>query len=361
MVKILFAATSVGFLGSGFGGGAELTLYNIATALQRRGYEVEVMAAAGSKLPDIPVIEIEGNVQISAQTQDRNTPIILPPNSLLANMWEYARSQQNRYDLIFNLAYDWLPIYLTPFFQCPVAHIIVMSSISQFMDEAVIKLAHEYPLQVAFYTHAQIETFGLKNVRLLSNAIDVEAYSFSPTAKNQLAWVSRISPEKGLEDAIAAAQQVKMPLKVMGMMQDPDYWQAICNKYPDVDVEYLGFLSQPALQEALGSCKGMLMTQKWVEAFGKVVIEALACGVPVIAYRRGGPAEIIQDGKTGFLIEPDSIPDLVAKIPRLDEINRQTCRLQAEDEFSLTAMGDRVERWIQDILSVRGKNQSKFN
>jgi UDP-glucose:tetrahydrobiopterin glucosyltransferase len=62
------------------------------------------------------------------------------------------------------------------------------------------------------------------------------------------------------------------------------------------------------------------MTPRWVEAFGNVAIEALACGVPVIAYRRGGAAEIITDGKTGFLVEPDSIEGLVAAIDRLDEI-----------------------------------------
>jgi UDP-glucose:tetrahydrobiopterin glucosyltransferase len=343
-------ATSVGALGSGFGGGAELTLYNIARELKQRGYEIEVIAAAGSTLPDISIIPIEGNVQIPAQTQERDTPILLPPNSLLANIWEYVRSHQDRYDLILNFAYDWLPIYLTPFFRCPVAHIIGMSSISDFMDQVVINLAHQFPKQIAFHTQAQAETFGLKKMRYLSNGIDVDAYRFSPTPQRQLAWVSRISPEKGLEDAIAAAQMVKMPLKVMGMLQDPDYWQAVCKQYPDADVEYLGFLSQTELQKALGACQGMLMTQKWIEAFGNVVIEAMACGVPTLAYRRGGPAEIIADGKTGFLIEPDNIADLVAKINRLEEIDRYACRQAAENQFSLKAIGDRVEQWLQEII-----------
>jgi UDP-glucose:tetrahydrobiopterin glucosyltransferase len=348
--KFLFAATSVGSLGSGFGGGAELTLYNIARELRRRGYEVEVMAGVGSELPDIPIIPIQGQVQIPAQTQDRETPMMLPPNSLLANMWEYARSHQDEYDLILNFAYDWLPIYLTSFFKVPVAHIIGMSSISQFMDEAVINLAHQFPLQVAFHTHSQAETFGLKNTRCLFNVFDLEAYHFCPTPKRQLAWVARISPEKGLEDAIEAANQVKMPLKVMGMMQDPDYWQKVCSQYPDADVEYLGFLPQSELQEVLGSCQGMLMTHKWIEAFGNVVIEALACGVPTLGYRRGGPAEIIQDGETGFLIEPDNVSELVRMIPRLETINRQKCRQVAEEKYSLTAIGDRVEHWFKDIF-----------
>ena len=81
-----------------------------------------------------------------------------------------------------------------------------------------------------------------------------------------------------------------------------------------------------------------------------MAIEALACGVPVISYRRGGPAEIIQDGKTGFLVEPDSVNGLVDAIARLDEIDRYTCRQQAETEYSLRALGDRFEKWFWDIL-----------
>ncbi len=351
MLKFLFASTSVGSIGSGFGGGAELTLLNIAKELRRRGYGVDVVAPAGSSLRDIPIAQIPGNVQIPAQIQARDTPMTLPANSVLANMWEYARSQQQNYDLILNFAYDWLPIYLTPFFQRPVAHLIGMSSISQFMDEAVVQLAEQFPQQVAFHTQAQAATFGLTNRRCLSNGIDLTAYSFCPTPKNQLAWVARIAPEKGLEDAIAAAQQANLPLKIMGMMQDQDYWQQVCQRYPDAQIEYLGFLPQAELQAALGSCKGMLMTHQWIEAFGNVVIEALACGVPTIAYQRGGPAEIVRHGQTGFLVEPDNVSELVSAIDHLGEIDRQACRQQAEQEFSLTALGDRCEKWIQDILA----------
>ena len=105
------------------------------------------------------------------------------------------------------------------------------------------------------------------------------------------------------------------------------------------------------MQQELGKCRAMLMTPRWVEAFGNVAIEALACGVPVISYRRGGPAEIIQDGKTGFLVEPDNVNGLVNAIARLDTINRYTCRQQAETDFSLAALGDRFENWFRAILN----------
>jgi UDP-glucose:tetrahydrobiopterin glucosyltransferase len=95
------------------------------------------------------------------------------------------------------------------------------------------------------------------------------------------------------------------------------------------------------------------MTPKWIEAFGNVAIEALACGVPVIAYRRGGPAEIVMDGKTGWLVQPDSVERLVEAIARLDQIDRAACRQQVEADYSMAAMGERIERWLMDILVNR--------
>ena len=100
----------------------------------------------------------------------------------------------------------------------------------------------------------------------------------------------------------------------------------------------------------LKTLRALLMTPRWIEAFGNVAIEALACGVPVIAYSRGGPSEIVRDGKTGFLVEPDSVPGLVSAIEKIDSLSRVACRKQAETEYSLAALGDRFEAWFNKIL-----------
>lgn len=184
----------------------------------------------------------------------------------------------------------------------------------------------------------------------VGNGFDLSLYQFCPQPGSYLAWVGRIAPEKGLEDAVAASQSSGIPLKILGKIQHQDYWQQICQDYPNAPVEYAGFLPTHELQKTLGECRALLVTPKWVEAFGNVVIEALACGVPVIAYRRGGPAEIVRDGKTGFLVEPDSVTGLVDAIARSKLISRHSCRQQAEAEYSLTAMGDRMEQWFRDIL-----------
>lgn len=352
--NLLFVSTPVGPIGSGLGGGVELTLRNIALAMQERGHQVTVLAPAESSLTEIDVIQVPGQLQPTAQTQGRQSPICLPENSVLANLWEQAYLLQNKYDLICNFAYDWLPFYLTPFFNRPIAHLVSMGSLTDAMDQVIGQVADRFPGTIGVHSQAQAATFAFGDrCHCLGNGLDLSLYQFQAQPESGLGWVGRIAPEKGIEDAIAAAAKVELPLKIWGAMPDPTYWQTICHQYPLASFHYEGFLATPDLQQALGRCQGLLMTPKWVEAFGNVAIEALACGVPVIAYRRGGPAEIVEPGKTGWLVEPDNLDELIWAIHRLDQIDRQACRQQAEARFSLQAMGDRVEAWFQSVLSAR--------
>jgi len=137
------------------------------------------VAPEASQLQDIPLITIAGNAQISAQSQDREAPILMPENAVLANMWHYAQQVQNQYDLIVNFAYDWLPFYLTPFFAPPVAHLVSMASVSLAMDHIIQKTYRSFPHLLAFHTVAQAETFSISPpYRCLANGLDVSLYQF---------------------------------------------------------------------------------------------------------------------------------------------------------------------------------------
>ncbi|MBW4532394.1 MAG: glycosyltransferase family 4 protein [Pleurocapsa minor HA4230-MV1] len=352
MLKILFLSTSVGSLGSGQGGGVELTIQNLAQELVNRGHQLEVVAPQESWLTDIAVTTIQGNLQVPVQTQNRDMTICMPANSVLANMWEYARLVQNKYDLIVNFAFDWLPFYLTPFFTTPIAHFISMGSMTNASDRMMEQIITQYPGTFGVYTQSQADTFTFGHqCQILGSAVDLSLYQFNPHPGTSLAWLGRIAPEKALEDAVAAVNLTKTPLKIMGRIQDRDYWDKICDDFPDAPMEYLGFLDTNKLQQELGKCRALLMTPRWLEAFGNVAIEALACGVPIIAYRRGGPSEIVKDGQTGFLVEPDNVPELAHAITKISQIDRLACRQQAETEYSLAALGDRFEAWFQQIIS----------
>ncbi|MGB7249908.1 MAG: glycosyltransferase [Phormidesmis sp.] len=373
-------STPVAPLGSGLGGGVELTIINLAKMLVQRGHQVVIAAPEGSILPaaatlgadkftqQIALIQVPGTLQPIAQNQLRSASITVA--SALANAWDYARQAQAQYDLLVNFAYDWLPFYLTPFLSVPVAHFVTMGSLSDAMDEAIAQLSARFPGTLGAYTQSQADTFSTHipstdplatspiHWEILGSAIEIDQYDCCDHPTRELAWAGRISPEKGLEDAIAAAIQARRSLNIFGKVEDGCYWQQIqrqiqqqCEATDSVSISYRGFLATPELQQALGNCQALLVTPRWIEAFGMVAIEALACGVPVIAYRRGGLAEIVRHNQTGYLVEPDDIEALVDAIARVDQLDRWACRQQAESMYSLAKWAERFEQWFYKIIS----------
>ena len=352
-LRILLISTAVAPLGSGLGGGVELSVKNAVQGLRQRGHDLTVVAPEKSELTTSDrLITIPGRLQPAAHASQRDSPIVMLEPSALSGMMAYAHKVQAEYDILLHFCYDWLPFYLTPFFQTPIAHYVSMGSLSDAMDAAIAQVTIAFPGTVGVCTQAQAATLPHPDsYRPIGNAVDLSLYDYCARPDAALGWMGRISPEKGLEDAIAAAQETQIPLKILGKLEDRDYWEQLQSSYPTAPVEYLGFLDTQGLQAAIRTCRALLMTPKWVEAFGNVAVEALACGVPVIAYSRGGPTEIVRQGETGWLVEPDSVPGLIAAIAKIDELDRSACRRQAESEYSLAVVAKRYEQWFQEILS----------
>ncbi|MEM9769576.1 MAG: glycosyltransferase family 4 protein [Cyanobacteria bacterium P01_D01_bin.71] len=354
-LRILVVSTAVAPLGSGLGGGVELFIKNAVQGLRQRGHQLTVVAPEKSLLSTGDrLIEISGRLQPTAHTSRRDSPVVMPEPSVLSGMMTYAQKVQAEFDVILHFCYDWLPFYLTPFFQTPIAHYVSMSSLTDAMDTAIAAVTTAFPGTVGVCTQAQADTLPYPHsYRLIGSALDLALYDYCATPAATLGWMGRISPEKGLEDAIAAAQATQTPLKILGKLENQDYWDHLQKTYPQAPVDYLGFLDTYGLQSAMRNCRALLMTPKWIEAFGNVAIEALACGVPVIAYARGGPTEIVRPGKTGWLVEPDSVAGLVDAISKIDQCDRAACRQQVEAEYSLDALALRYEQWFNDMLSRR--------
>jgi UDP-glucose:tetrahydrobiopterin glucosyltransferase len=356
--RILLCSTPVGPLGSGIGGGVELTLHSLVLGLSARGHDVEVVAPADSLHVGARLHQIEGSWQTSSQTVGRGAPIEMPPDPVLGAMWDWVRRHQHRFDVVVNLAYDWLPMYLTPFLDVPVAHLVSMGSLNEAMDDALERLVAARPGAVAVHSRAQADTFPriADQLRVVGNGIAVERYDVHlvPDEPRHLGFVGRISPEKGIEDVFAIAAATGIPVKAWGLMQDQRCWDDAVAAHPGARVSHEGFLATDDLQSAIGGCAGLLMTPKWIEAFGNVAIEAMACGVPVIAYRRGGPSEIVIDGRTGFLVEPDDVDAAVRAVARLDRIDRVMCRQLVEEQYSTTALAARVDTWFDDLVRHHG-------
>jgi glycosyltransferase involved in cell wall biosynthesis len=161
-----------------------------------------------------------------------------------------------------------------------------------------------------------------------------------------LAVLGRISPEKGIDRAIEIAKKAGMPLKIAAKVDpaDKEYFaQVIEPLLKQSHVEYIGEIDERAKQEFLGHAHALLFPIDWPEPFGLVMIEAMACGTPVVAFERGSVPEVIEDGKTGFVVT--DVDEAVEAVTHLDEIDRDVCRAEFERRFT-------AERMATDYVSV---------
>jgi len=156
-----------------------------------------------------------------------------------------------------------------------------------------------------------------------------------------LVFLGRIAPEKRLDRAIAIAEATGLLLKVAAKVDaaDQEYFQEVIEPLMASSVvEFVGELSDLEKQNLLGHAKALLFPIDWPEPFGLVMIEAMACGTPVVAFRAGSTPEIVVEGRSGFLVS--SLAEAIAAVRRVDEISRETCRAEFERRFTARRMAD---------------------
>jgi UDP-glucose:tetrahydrobiopterin glucosyltransferase len=287
------------------------------------------------------------------QHQGRDAVITMPADALLAGFWRrvLAEAPTAGFEAVLNLGYDWLPFWLTPTAPLPLFHLVSMGSVNAVMDGVIAAVAAFDQRRLAFHTAAQAADFALPQPPvLLGNGFDLSAYQFCEQADARLGWVGRVAPEKGLEDAAAAAARCGLPLAVWGLVEDEAYAASVQASVPAGTLQWRGFLPTEQLQQELRHCRALLNTPKWNEAYGNVVVEAMACGVPVVAYRRGGPGELVQPGVNGLLVDPDDVLALADAVAQVERIDRRACRQWVEAHASRSVLAERIEAWLQQAL-----------
>jgi glycosyltransferase involved in cell wall biosynthesis len=179
------------------------------------------------------------------------------------------------------------------------------------------------------------------------HGIPADGLAFSPVARGYLAFLGRISPEKRPDLAIKIARMAGMPLKIAAKVDeaDVDYWNNIIKPLIDAEpsVEYVGEVSEKTKSAFLGDAAALLFPIDWPEPFGLVMIEAMACGTPVIAFNRGSVPEVIDDDLTGYVV--DSIEEAVAAVPLAGSLDRTMVRKTFERRFS-------ADRMTKDYLAI---------
>jgi len=191
-----------------------------------------------------------------------------------------------------------------------------------------------------------------KWVKIIYNGINLSHFKFNEKGGEHFVWIARMNKHKGVENAIAAVEKLGAKLLLAGRI-DPtqtEYFETYIKPHLNEKIQYVGELTEEQLSDFYGPAKACLYPIEWEEPFGLVVAESMACGTPVIAYRRGSMPELIEDGKTGFVID-SNLDLLIEAMKKIDQIDRRLVRRGVEEKFSKEQMVDNYEKAYYELLS----------
>ena len=319
--------------------------------------KVTVLAPQGSKLNaasgKVHLIEIAGAcVQQAFITSHRDSK-----NDVLAGILESARKMAGERDVVLSLSYDCPAFNASGMFpDTTLLHYITMALDELETKKVITRLATETPHQVAFMSDPQAAFFaGDKQVNILPMGIDFSNYLLNLAPKPILGWAGRISPEKDVALAMHVASELHMPLRIIGAVQDKQYWEQCKMEYPSLQFEHIGFMETQAFQRSLGEVSVFLMTSSWLEAFGIVVIEAQACGVPVVCYEGTGSSGIVRHGHTGYVVKRGDKEGFIEAVRLAMQLNREICRTDIESRFNSSVFEQALQAWVKDALTAHYK------
>ena len=259
----------------------------------------------------------------------------------ISEIFEHAAD----FDIIHN-HFDFLPLTYSGLVDTP-----VVTTIHGFSSPSIVPVYKKYNNRSYYVAISDSDKSPeLDYIATIHHGIDVAQFPFSGAEGEYLLFFGRIHPDKGVYEAIEVAQRIGMKLVIAGIIQDKDYFASKVEPHIDgVTVEYLGSVGPDRRAEVLGGALALLHLISFDEPFGLSLVESMACGTPVIAFRRGSMPEIIRDGETGYIVE--DIEGAINAVASVTSINRSTCRADVEKRFSNTRMVRDYVRVYDTILN----------
>lgn len=326
-------------------GGIELVVSLLTDELVQRGHEVTLFAS-GDSLTQAKLVSVHPQA------------LRLDPGIREAGFYEQmllgeVYSQADEFDLIHSHmgATALLPSSLV---KTPTLH-----TLHGVFTPDNSKLFRQFShLCYSSITDAQRDpNLELNYVHTVYNGINLDDYTFQPQPDElpYLAFVGRLSPEKGPQNAIAIAQALGLPLKMAGKIDVVDrefYEERLAPLIDGEQIQYLGEVDHEAKARLLAGATVTLFPITWREPFGLVMIESLAAGTPVVAIALGSVPEVIDHGQTGFVCH--SLEEMIDSVPKAMQLSRQACRDSVVKKFSVKQMTDEYEVTYQKVLQSLG-------
>jgi glycosyltransferase involved in cell wall biosynthesis len=311
-------------------GGIEHVVSLLCEGLVRNGHDVTLFACPGSRsaaevrevLPETHEEEIQGSIHEADHV------------ARVFDAVDQATLAGRPYDVVHDHC-GFTAVAMANRIRVPVVHTLHGPFTP---DTTRFYLRHGAKAHLVAISRAQRESapHGLPVTAVVPNPIDVEDWPFRTEKAEHLLWLGRMTPVKGPDRAIAVARAAGVPLVLAGPVQpgDQEYFDGRVRPHVDgTAVTYVGEVGGREKAEIVAGARALLMPIRWEEPFGMVMVEALACGTPVIAFPEGAAKEIVRDGVNGFLV-PDGAA-MAAAVNRLPEISAADCRASVAESYSV--------------------------
>jgi glycosyltransferase involved in cell wall biosynthesis len=309
-------------------GGTERVVSYLTEELVRRGHDVTLFASADSVTTARLISRCPQALRLNPACVDKFAHHIL--------MLEQVLGRSQEFDMIhFHIDYLHFPWSR----RSNVPHVTTLHGRLDIPDLA--PLYREFKeIPVVSVSNAQRQPLPWLNWQAtVHHGLPPELYRFHAGPGEYLAFLGRISPEKGVDRAIDIAKRIGIKLKIAAKVDlvDKEYFERVITPLMDPSVvEYIGEIGDHEKDEFLGNAFALLLALNWPEPFGVVMIESLACGTPIVAFRCGSVPEVVENGVTGFVV--DDAEAAVAALRKVPALSRSNCRKAFEDRFTASHM-----------------------
>jgi glycosyltransferase involved in cell wall biosynthesis len=340
-------------------GGSELVAYNVTEELVRRGHEVYLIAAGTSKTTAtlVPIAE-KSFREIYANSSLKSCPA---DYQALREYWNVkccveatAIIRSLKPDVVHNHV-DWVGVLLQSLMPCPM--ITTVHLLTQ--KQAMIENPQGNYVSISNNQRKDLPTANW--VATVYNGVDVSRFEQGNGDGGYFAFLGRISPEKGIAEICRMIRSTNHRLKIAAKIDAMNMDYYLNEVKPLIDgeqIEYIGEVDFAGKNAFLKDAKALLLWLNWEEPFGLVVVEANACGTPVVVNRRGSMREVMQSGVNGYLVE--TVDEMKDKLDIIDLIDRSRCREHVESRFDVSQMVDGYEKIARTVICGSLKQTSAF-
>lgn len=334
----------------------------IAQGLSKRGHDIDFYAPLGSSIKGVKVVH--NNLRPLATDREQFQDLLADVNKM--NHYFPATWEGNLVNLMFDRAkrgeYDLLHFH-HPEVAIQQAHANRDVPVAYTLHDPLYDWYKEMfdifdsPNQnfISISNNQRRDAPDLAYVRTVHDGVDIKSYAYCGEPEDYLLYAGRIVPEKGIKEAIAVAKKSNHRLLIIGPVYSDGkgYFDQYIKPQLDNQILYLGFVEQKQLAKYYQKAKALLTPVQWEEPFGLTTIEAMASGTPVISFNRGAAPEIIDNGRTGYVV--NTTAEMIEAVYKINRLSRAACREHVKANFSLKNMVDGYELAFEQILRERSK------